>query len=388
MIKKIINHSKGVSLPLVVGLVAVLMVASISANEMIIRTLHSANQVESADRAYFAAEGGIEDALYELTAHFAGYETPSLGEKNSRKNNFGENVRWDNNWEIKSISNGNFDGFFTPKQKLVISLFNDVSNPNNITQNQINTESSNINTLNLSDFQIKFKIPYDQEDSYSTAFNGGITINNDKDDELNEDGKADIGNSCGSGSHLTSNDADCDGKENEDSEEDPVVYWKITDDEGNSLTPKPGCFTGTESDDDDPLGTEICEKDFSMNNDRYLSRTLEYSDVGIDQDGTEVTIENFISSTYPGRSANSKLQLELLIVAPLIHTYEDGDSFKKIILPHLEYTVDTPGLTNIPYPKFTIKSDGYYKDFKQSITTTIKPKTTVPLFDFTIIQQQ
>ena len=64
---------------------------------------------------------------------------------------------------------------------------------------------------------------------------------------------------------------------------------------------------------------------------------------------------------------------------------------KKTPIPYLDYVVNythTPGVTNIPLPYFEITSDGWFNNFKQSIVTTIMPKSSVPLFDFTIIQQQ
>ncbi len=63
---------------------------------------------------------------------------------------------------------------------------------------------------------------------------------------------------------------------------------------------------------------------------------------------------------------------------------------KKVEIPYISYEVESLSLdgTQIPYPSFTVKSDGYYRGFKQSITSTVTPKTTVPLFDFTIIQQE
>jgi hypothetical protein len=60
---------------------------------------------------------------------------------------------------------------------------------------------------------------------------------------------------------------------------------------------------------------------------------------------------------------------------------------KKVAIPYIEFTV-TSVSDQIPNPFYTIKSDGYYRDFKQSITAILKPKSTVPLIDFTIIQQQ
>lgn len=395
---KLFKNNKGVSLPLVIGLVALLMIASVTANEMIIRALRSASQIEASDRAYFAAEAGVEDALYELTAHFAGYETPELGSANVRSTDFNlaGSIGWDNEWEIESISDGNtFDGVVNEKQKLVISLFNDGNGTSKTTQNSTTGvhgiyETSTINQIDASSsFSIEFRVPHDAETAYSSAFFSNITIDNDEDGFINEDGPENTKSNCVPNVNPTieSNDGDCDGREDEDSEQDPIIYWKIIDDDGNNLTPIRGCSTDDPTDNNDTIGSEICEVDFTLNG-SYISFTLTNLTTGINEDGNPITVGDFINTTYPGRSADSKVQFEFLVVAPLKHSYDDGGFIKTVVLPHLEYTVSTPGNNNIPYPYYTIRSDGYYRDFKQSITTTITPKTTVPLFDFTIIQQQ
>jgi hypothetical protein len=68
-----------------------------------------------------------------------------------------------------------------------------------------------------------------------------------------------------------------------------------------------------------------------------------------------------------------------------VHTITSPPS--QIVIPYVEYQI-TSNTVQIPNPYFTIKSDGYYRDFKQSLTTTITPKISTSLLDFTIIQQQ
>ncbi len=383
-------NNKGVSLPLVVGLVLLLMLASVAINELVIRALRSAHQIEASDRAYFSAEAGIEDALYELSEHFAGYETFN------RHDDFDGDIDWNNDWEITNLSDsstfGSDDGlYFYPKQKLIISLYND-SDGTGITTNSINESNADITTLSASNFSITFKIPWDTDMEYSLAYSNGLTIDNDGDlgkslsegpesiNGLNEDGPAETA-IC---DEYPSKDGDCDGREDEDSNQDPVILWKITDNAGNSLIPIRGCLTGIDGDSDDPLGTEICEKDFEMDA-GYLSVTLDTSDEGINQDDEVETIGTFLSDMS---SLNNKLQFEFLIIAPLVQAYEIGSDIRSVSIPYLEYQANISPVTNPPLPYFTINSDGWYKDYKQSITTTVTPKTAVPLFDFTIIQQQ
>lgn len=370
---------------MVIGLILVLMIASVAANGLIIKTMRSSYRVEASNRAYLAAEGGIEDALYELSPHFSGYETKSI-----RKNNYGGNLGWKANWEIKSLSGeDNFEGKIYEKQKLVIGLFNDEGYIDNkteplLTDNKIsnssddeNGDTTKITTLNVSDnFKITFSIPNTEEINRLEIDNDGdFTING-----VNEDGRNDT--DC-----VTSNNPDCDddGREDEDSPEDAVIFWRITDGEGNILTPKPGCLIddGTVQDE----GSEICEKDFEIVDDN-LSALLDQSSTGITQNNEEVLISDFLGSSYPSgdpRSSNAKLQIEFTAVAPF--EYINSISNKEIQIPFIDYKVES-GVNNIPLPQFTITSDGWFNDFKQSIVTVITPKSSVPLFDFTIIQQQ
>lgn len=404
-------NNKGISLPLVIGLVLLLMMISVSVNELIIRALRNANQIESSDKAYFSAEAGIEDALYELSEHFAGYETGDIDGAvvDKRINNFnisGE-LAWKSDWEIVSLnrdSDGNPVGNYGydnglhlyPKQKLILPLYIDSSGTHK-GENAINEDVINIGKVTAGNFKIDFRIPWDTDTGYSSpAFDSNeLRIDNDGDlgisssdgpeniTGLNEDRPGDkvSAPSC-IGIGIPTEDYDCDGREDEDSDQDAVILWKLTDNVGNTLVPVRGCLTGTIGDEDDPRGTEICEKDFSYNG-SYLSVSLDIVTKGVLKDGSTQIISNFISNA----SNDNKVQLELLIVAPLEQVV-DVVPPKKVSIPYIEYEilVDTGGTP--PLPIFTINSDGWYKNYKQSITTTVTPKTAVPLFDFTIIQQQ
>ena len=81
------------------------------------------------------------------------------------------------------------------------------------------------------------------------------------------------------------------------------------------------------------------------------------------------------------------MQMEFLAVAPFqaINTIAQS----RVSIPYLEYAM-TYSETNgdeIPGTFFSIQSDGYYQDFKQSITTNVVPRATTRLLDLTIIQQ-
>ena len=372
---KIKNFPKGVSIPLVTGLVTLLMVASVTANELVIRSIRSVRGVESSNRAYFAAEAGIEDGLYELTPHLAGYQTPNLESNDVRGDQF-ETARWYNRWAVESKSaSPNWSGEMFKNQKLVISLFTDnESGKKDI--NAINVQPASVTNLRPTNFQITFSLPENTERFLSRTPGDILRVDNDEDGRLNEDEGGIIDNTpfCGSIKNLNPKDNDCDGKVNEDSNESPVILWKLFDNTGRRLIPIKGCIS------EDPLSvSELCEKDFIYNNSNYAA-TLSDQALGQREDGTTETIQDFFAF-----DPNARLQFEFLIVIPM-HTL-NGSTLKSYDIPFFDYKVQSSN-TIIPYPYFTLKSDGYFGTYKQSLTTTVTPKTTVPLFDFTIIQQQ
>ena len=235
----IFKSTKGVSLPIVTGLVALLMVSSVAINELIINSLQSARRIEASNRAYLAAEAGIEDALYELSPHFAGYETPPLdgADADIRKANFSATgPRWDNRWEIKSLSDEIIwsEQFYT-NQKLMIYLFNDI-NRDTTAPNVINQGIANIDALDevSGNFSITFSIP-----DAANIMDGAtvLQIDNDEDGELNEDDEDGLAPACNGQMNI---DCDGDGLVNEDSPEDPVILWRLTDGANRSLIPLKG----------------------------------------------------------------------------------------------------------------------------------------------------
>ncbi|MFH0821066.1 MAG: hypothetical protein V1908_04815, partial [Candidatus Peregrinibacteria bacterium] len=282
---------------------------------------------------------------------------------------------WTDQWAIlshgqnSSCATGTICGNLFSNRKALLSLFNDAG--------------EEIQTMKLTEFSLTLQVPQEvilASDDNINAFSGLplLAINNDQDDAVNEDGVLDDG-AC---NLFSSRDADCDDREDEDSPEDPVVYWKFSDNLGNSLVPKEGCL----GEDNEALlqgGSELCEKAFTRTGDE-ISVTLGQEAMGITSNNEEKSIAEFLNEIPDG----SQLQLELLVVAPLEQT--DTDLQKIIPIPELDYSLAYVDENNevMPDPFFVIQSDGHYLDFQQSITTTITPKTSVPLQDFTIIQQQ
>jgi len=406
--------NKGVSLALVIGLFLLLVIITTAVNELVIKALRSSYQIESSDKAYFAAEAGIENALYELSAHLAGYETPSLGDPDVRNEDFTETVAWRNEWEIKNKNLndcGAFDvweGGYSPAycgkvtygNKLVINLFNDNALSVGINTDQVNDTSSVINTLSIPTINIKFRLPTAIVADNQVGFGSGLLIDNDGDlgsssqkgpeniFGLNEDGSSGLPGSYGTNTCLYSgsvdiDDNDCDGKEDEDSPEDPVILWKVIDDSGNFFQPLRGCKG--DADHVSHAGSAnagLCEKNFILAGNE-LALSLNELDLGVDKDGTIQNLRNFLSG-YSGN--NDALQMEILVVAPMtaVDVFDSGT----IPIPYYEYGIEYNAVGDIlPSTYFSIKSDGYFKDFKQSITTNVVPRATTRLLDLTIIQQ-
>lgn len=395
--------NKGVSLALTIGLLLLLVTITTAVNELVIRALRASHQIEASDKAYFAAEGGIEDALYELSAHSAGYETGT-----AREDDFTETVTWNNEWSIENRGLNdcslldswenpyipNYCGRIYEGGKLVINLFTDDAADVGIDTNQINETAANIRTLVINSITVKFRLPVTVVSENAAAFPdlSPLSIDNDGDYDtgsgvgLNEDGPEPFfaKNLCAYSGALQIDDNDCDAKEDEDSEHDPVILWKLIDDQGNSFQPLRGCKTDPQHASHPNAGennASLCEKDFVKVIDE-LSVTLTQADMGVDQNGTITDLATFMGDAPVG----SQLQMEFLVVAPLQAV--DTGNFKKIPIPYLEYGIEyNAGGDLLPSTYFSIKSDGYFRDFKQSITTNVVPRATTRLLDLTIIQQ-
>lgn len=386
------NNTKGVSLTLIIGLVTLLMVTSAAASQLIIKNLRAVRGIEASNRAYLIAEGGMEDALYELSTHFAGYETPDLEGTQARSSKV--EPGYYSKWAIDSKGGMNeFSGYIYKDQKLILPLYNDNSNldlvgglPEAVDENSINTvppTSNDINMLNISD---NFTVTISLDKKIFPTF-GTLKIDNDNDFALvgvNEDGPLDFNAGC----QTNPEDADCDGLVDEDSELDPVIIWTLTDGKNKTLQDNNKCMTVGQV---GGLDSKICERAFTVKfatEDPFVELTKDL--LGINESGVEQTISTFILDVF-NNDQHAKLQFEFLIVAPMEHVVViSGSGGKKVKIPYYNYTIQSNAFAGdqIPYPDFKIKSDGFYKGFKQSITATVTPKTTVPLFDFTIIQQE
>lgn len=396
---KLTRDNKGVSLAITIGLLLLLITLTATINVLVIQALRASHTIEASDKSYFAAEAGIEDALYELSIHSAGYETPLPPDPGYRNDDFTQTVPWRNEWIIlnrglNECTNG-LDTWdtFTPQycgrmyggQKLVINLFTDDAVADTQGVNEINETVADINKLPVTQLTLRFRVPPSvvTNPANSGAFGGGqpLMIDNDEDSFLNEDGVEDT-DFCGGTVEL--DDGDCDGREDEDSEEDPVFLWSLVDDAGNTFQPLRGCKGDAPHPSHNDVNATLCEKNFTKPSDEVYVE-LDQDDRGLSTVGGSSQIESLADFIASVPNTN-RLQMEVLVVAPMA-AYDSVEG-RTVPIPYYEYGLDyDAGGAEVPSTFFSLQSDGYYRDFKQSITTNVVPRATTRLLDLTIIQQ-
>lgn len=380
---------KGASLPMAVGLVAVLMAASAAAGQMISQSLHSVSTVEEAARAYGAAESGLETALYELAVHGGGYETSGRTLPIPFPNPLHPDERitdgsWRSEWNVASTdlspctAGVSVCGSLFPDHKITLPFSRDTSpTPQGVGAGVV--PGGNIQSFIPTSFSLTLKLPEGGPAAFQVD-NDGDAFSTDCNDLsgqrcLNEDG-ANLPDarraSCPGQLGKPTDDEDCDGRVDEDSAEDPVAYWKLSDNQGHSLTPKKGCLTGG-------TGSQLCERDFTNG-----SVTLNDTAIGLNESGAEQTLQAFFQLPDSGADTR-RMQLEFFLVAPLKNVYTlDGTPAPQ---SHLLYDIALGDVERPPFPYFVIRSDGIFKNFKQSLTATVLPRAEVPLLDFAVIQR-
>ncbi|MDD5179019.1 MAG: hypothetical protein PHY86_01995, partial [Candidatus Gracilibacteria bacterium] len=74
-LKSRFRNQQGVSLIVVMSLTMMLLALAAGATKLVVSFMKTTSQVEQANVAYLAAEGGVEMALYDLAAYKDGYQT-------------------------------------------------------------------------------------------------------------------------------------------------------------------------------------------------------------------------------------------------------------------------------------------------------------------------
>ena len=162
--------NRGVSLAMSIGLLLLLVTLTATVSDLVIRALRASHQIEASDKAYLAAEAGVEDALYELSVHSAGYETPALGEADVREDVFDNTVKWDNEWQIEGRDTASCDdmdpwlnsyepdlcGRIYQDQRHIISLSSDNAVSLSVPVNGIGEVASDVEIPSFSHDQVPF----------------------------------------------------------------------------------------------------------------------------------------------------------------------------------------------------------------------------------------
>src|SRR3989338_4642417 len=138
-------YPKGVSLPLSTGLILLLFTATTAIHLTVIKNLRSVQQIEASARAQSQAEAGVEDALYTLSGHLAGFETaplavPPLSDP-GRQSGLSRWAILSHDLSQNCPSGASICGQISNNRKASLSFFNDTGS---------DTEPASIQTLRFS----------------------------------------------------------------------------------------------------------------------------------------------------------------------------------------------------------------------------------------------
>lgn len=126
---------KGSSLLIALGIMSILLVLSGAISNLIVKSLRASSNIENSNKAYFASEAGLEEALYDLSAHLSGYEN-SKGETLANKSKYEYEIEYRpdaSNSRIPRLGEGNSPtdpdwNRITPQTSYNLDLFYDNNN--------------------------------------------------------------------------------------------------------------------------------------------------------------------------------------------------------------------------------------------------------------------
>ena len=325
---KFYQKNKGSSLVIALGIMSLLLILSGSIITTIFHSSHLTNNIANANKAYFAAESGLEEALYELSNHLAGFET---------NNSFTLTNSSIYDYEIEYRADG-------PNSNI--------------------PRSEEGNSPNDSDWN---KIPY--KGSYNlNLFYDQSTQGNQTEHDCTIGSCVDIVNPNATSFDLYVRTPDLDNDGNGDytlAAADVFVTWGLT---GLSKTDTNKKYTLLPI--TDLTGnTEITGTKINGNN-----LVLTISTRGEDLEDNESSILDFLQ--------NGDLHMPSLKISVVSELKENIVSSPPI--PYLEFRIETN--TIIPDSFATITSEGYTASTKQTIQTKIKQEGAISLFDYAIFQ--
>lgn len=115
--KSRLGNQQGVSLIIVMTLTMLLLALAAGAVKLVLTFMRTTSQVQEANAAYFAAEGGVEMALYDLSAYKDGYQTdPNQSVCGAAVNftattNFNGTCSATNNYRFANFARNDFSNF-------------------------------------------------------------------------------------------------------------------------------------------------------------------------------------------------------------------------------------------------------------------------------------
>lgn len=157
-VRAALRDKRGSVMVIALGITAILITMAITISAVALMAFRSTGDIARANQAYYAAEAGIEEALYHLAGHKAGFQESAQYTLSNNKSNY--------NWRIDSRlselpesgkgsgANANFN-FLPRNSKLVISLFNDISCDNGNQACSLNTSlTENVTGFDIQIYQL------------------------------------------------------------------------------------------------------------------------------------------------------------------------------------------------------------------------------------------
>lgn len=110
MCKILVHNQKGISLLLMTLILSVVMAISVGLSSIIITELKISTDVDKSSRAYYAAESGIEEALYLLRKERRAPESLSGSGELGNGASFSYTVSVDAEGKVAIVSTGSYGG--------------------------------------------------------------------------------------------------------------------------------------------------------------------------------------------------------------------------------------------------------------------------------------
>ncbi len=348
----ILGSQEGASLVIALGVTTLLVIMALGVNKALISSLRGAGKIEGASAAYFTAEAGLEEALYDIAVHDSGYEVDPLIHGTYSEVNFDQNASRAA-WKIKSLPAANPPGsniYIIPEpgegnasnkdyniinlsNPLSLSLFVDIALPGSL--------ASNLQKVTPNTFDLYLQIP----DGFRNDL-ANLEVDNDGDGLFEEDDLP----------YTVDNDGDS--LIDEDPINDAVVNWSVTgvDSSGGQLILRPVFISPA----------EITEREIHKNMITALFEENTGGEYKSSLTGAFIpkSFRDFVGSVVENPV------FKVSVIANLLDSSQNK-------IPYLEYKIVyrvNSGSLPIPNPQMQIISDGFAGNFKQSVEAKIKIK--------------